>query len=58
MTATKKFMAARQFLLSNRDNYEKAYKEFRWPDLSEFNWARDWFDVSGRRAEENSGRRP
>ena len=45
MTATKKFMAARQFLLSNRDNYEKAYKEFRWPDLSEFNWARDWFDV-------------
>ena len=45
MTAKKKFMAARQFLLSNRDDYEKAYKEFRWPDLSDFNWARDWFDV-------------
>lgn len=45
MTATKKFIAARQFLLSNRDDYEKAYKEFHWPDLSDFNWARDWFDV-------------
>ena len=45
MSATEKFIAARQFLLNNRTDYEKAYREFRWPDLSDFNWARDWFDV-------------
>ena len=45
MSATDKFNAARQFLLDNRTDYEKAYREFRWPDLAEFNWARDWFDV-------------
>ena len=45
MNPTEKFMAARQVLLENRDDYEKAYAEFRWPDLAEFNWARDWFDV-------------
>ena len=45
MTATKKFIAARQFLLTNRNNYAKAYNEFRWPDFTDFNWARDWFDV-------------
>jgi len=45
MTATEKFTRARQFLLSHRDDYEKAYSEFRWPDLADFNWARDWFDV-------------
>ncbi len=49
MSATEKFIAARQFLLDNRTNYEKAYREFRWPDLSEFNWARDWFDVYAQR---------
>jgi acetyl-CoA synthetase len=45
MNATEKFIASRQFLLSNRNDYEKAYREFRWPDLSDFNWARDWFDI-------------
>src|SRR5215469_8189929 len=45
MNATEKFIAARQFLLSNRNDYEKAYREFCWPDLSDFNWARDWFDT-------------
>ena len=45
MSATDRFIAARQFLLDNRSDYEKAYKEFRWPELSDFNWARDWFDV-------------
>jgi acetyl-CoA synthetase len=48
MTPTEKFLAARDFLLTTRSNYEKAYREFRWPDLSEFNWARDWFDVYAR----------
>ena len=45
MSATEKFIAARQLLLNNRNDYQKAYREFRWPDLEEFNWARDWFDV-------------
>src|SRR5215469_942083 len=45
MSATEQFIAARQLLLNNRNDYEKAYREFHWPDLVEFNWARDWFDV-------------
>ena len=45
MSGTESFIAARQFLLDNRTDYERAYKEFRWPDLSDFNWGRDWFDV-------------
>ena len=45
MSATQKFIAARQVLLNNRNDYEKAYREFRWPELVEFNWASDWFDV-------------
>ncbi len=45
MSATEKFVAARQFLLNHRTDYEKAYREFRWPDLTDFNWARDWSDV-------------
>jgi acetyl-CoA synthetase len=45
MSATEQFIAARQLLLNNRNDYEKAYREFHWPDLVEFNWAHDWFDV-------------
>ena len=48
MSATEKFIAARKVLLDNRNDYEKAYREFRWPDLTDFNWARDWFDVYAR----------
>ena len=48
MNATDKFLAARKVLLENRDDYEKAYREFRWPEFTEFNWARDWFDVYAR----------
>ena len=44
MTATEAFRAARDFLLSHRDDPETAYAEFRWPELAEFNWAVDWFD--------------
>lgn len=36
------FRAARDLLL--RADYETARREFRWPELSEFNWALDWFD--------------
>jgi acetyl-CoA synthetase len=38
------FRSARDFLLAHRDAYGMAYEEFRWPELTEFNWARDWFD--------------
>jgi acetyl-CoA synthetase len=40
----KAFLAARDFLLQHRDDYETARREFRWPALSEFNWALDYFD--------------
>jgi acetyl-CoA synthetase len=36
---------ARDFLLSHREDYDTAYREFRWPELDEFNWALDWFDA-------------
>jgi acetyl-CoA synthetase len=42
---TDKFLSARNFLLQNRLDYDKVRKEFVWPEFSEFNWARDWFDV-------------
>jgi acetyl-CoA synthetase len=45
MNATERFLAAREVLLTHRDDYEKAYAEFRWPALDDFNWARDWFDL-------------
>ncbi|HJR86535.1 MAG TPA: AMP-binding protein [Acidimicrobiia bacterium] len=38
------FRRARDFLLEHRLDYETAYREFRWPDLSRFNFALDWFD--------------
>ena len=43
--AIKEFKAARDFLLAHGSDYEAAYRGFRWPDLSEFNWALDWFDA-------------
>jgi len=43
--ATSIFRAARDFLLEHRDEYDLTYREFRWPDLTEFNWALDWFDA-------------
>ncbi|MBE1532060.1 AMP-binding protein [Actinomadura algeriensis] len=38
------FRGARDFLLANRDDYAVAYERFRWPVLTGFNWALDWFD--------------
>ncbi|HJZ08163.1 MAG TPA: AMP-binding protein [Trebonia sp.] len=32
-------------LLARRTDYPAARSEFAWPDLDEFNWALDWFDV-------------
>ncbi len=41
---THAFRAARDLLLACREDYDRAYQEFRWPVLDEFNWATDWFD--------------
>jgi acetyl-CoA synthetase len=43
--ATAAYRAARDLLLARRDDYQAARAEFRWPELGEFNWALDWFDV-------------
>jgi acetyl-CoA synthetase len=42
---TQAFLAARNFLLQHRDDYQAAYAGFQWPKLDRFNWALDWFDV-------------
>jgi len=38
------FVAALNFLLSHRDDYDTAYAGFQWPSLEHFNWALDYFD--------------
>ena len=43
--STGTFRAARDMLLRRREDYDAAYREFRWPELGAFNWALDWFDV-------------
>jgi acetyl-CoA synthetase len=43
--ATETFRAARDFLLDHRTDYPRASAEFEWPNLTEFNWALDWFDA-------------
>jgi acetyl-CoA synthetase len=48
MTATGSFLGARDFLIAHRVDYEKARADFRWPELTEFNWAIDYFDVLAR----------
>jgi acetyl-CoA synthetase len=42
--ATDAFRAARDLLLRHREGYTTAVREFSWPELTEFNWALDWFD--------------
>ena len=42
------FVRARDFLLEHRKDYERAYRDFRWPRFDEFNWAVDYFDVHAR----------
>ena len=39
------FLAARDFLLAHRTDYATAVRDFRWPQLNEFNWALDYFDA-------------
>ena len=40
-----RFLAARAFLFAHRDDYATAYRDFRWPELTEFNWALDHIDA-------------
>ena len=42
------FTRARDFLLAHRTDYDTAYRDFRWPQLTEFNWALDHFDPLAR----------
>ncbi|HZC40131.1 MAG TPA: AMP-binding protein [Streptosporangiaceae bacterium] len=43
--ATTAFREARDLLLRQREDLAAAAAEFSWPQLDEFNWALDWFDV-------------
>ncbi len=45
MTSTEPFLKARDFLLAHREDYDTAYRDFRWPALDRFNWALDFFDI-------------
>jgi acetyl-CoA synthetase len=45
MLPAARFLAARDFLLAHRRDYETAYRDFRWPQLEYFNWALDYFDA-------------
>ncbi len=47
-TATERFLAARDFLLKHRNDYDAVRARFRWPQLDTFNWALDHFDVLAR----------
>jgi acetyl-CoA synthetase len=40
-----RFLRARDLLVSLREDHEAAVREFRWPDLTAFNWVSDYFDV-------------
>jgi acetyl-CoA synthetase len=39
------FLEARDFLLKYRTDYATAYRGFRWPEFTHFNWALDYFDA-------------
>ncbi|MEU9419871.1 AMP-binding protein [Streptomyces sp. NPDC048272] len=43
-SATHTFLAARDFLLERRGDYDAAHAGFTWPRPERFNWALDWFD--------------
>ncbi len=55
-TASEAFYAARDFLLEHREDYDTAYRDFRWPELEEFNFALDHFDVVAADPERGSRR--
>ena len=50
------FKASRDFLMTHQNDYPTAHAQFRWPALTHFNWALDWFDAE--LAKGDSGKRP
>jgi acetyl-CoA synthetase len=40
-----RFLRARDLLVSLREDHEAAVREFRWPELTAFNWVSDYFDT-------------
>ncbi|NML18836.1 AMP-binding protein [Azohydromonas caseinilytica] len=47
-TARQAFVAARDQLLALRSDQATAARDFRWPELDQFNWALDHFDAMAR----------
>jgi acetyl-CoA synthetase len=45
MSTSQAFFDARDRLFRCREDLPRALREFRWPQLGEFNWAGDYFDV-------------
>ncbi len=45
MAAIDTFLEARDFLQQHREDYETAYRDFRAPAMTTFNWALDFFDA-------------
>jgi len=45
MSAAADFLRARDFLLAHRTDCAAVRRDFRWPQLSQFNWALDHFDI-------------
>ena len=45
MSELQEFLTARDFLLAQRTDYDAAVRGFRWPALTHFNWALDYFDA-------------
>jgi acetyl-CoA synthetase len=48
MTELEQFLSARDALLARRSDWRGAYANFRWPELTHFNWASDYFDAIAR----------
>lgn len=51
MSPYERFLAARDFLLTHREDPDGAVRDFRWPEFDTFNWALDWFDTTARKPE-------
>ncbi|NBT77715.1 MAG: AMP-dependent synthetase, partial [Betaproteobacteria bacterium] len=48
MTELEQFLSARDALLNRRTDWKAAQRDFEWPKLTHFNWARDYFDTIAR----------
>jgi len=48
MNELEQFLSARDALLTRRTDWKAAQRDFEWPKLTHFNWARDYFDTIAR----------